>query len=187
VLLTLLAVMWGVELVDSLVLGGRLDQYGVQPRTLRGLPGILAAPFLHGDLSHLATNTIPFLALGWLVLVRSARDFFIATVLGGLLAGMGVWLAGGANTSHVGASGLVFGYFGFLLARAYFERTIVSLLMALIVVSIYGGLIWGVLPERPEVSWQGHLFGMAGGVVAAWVVSRRWGGMAGRRPPQRTP
>jgi membrane associated rhomboid family serine protease len=127
----------------------------------------LLAPFLHGSLGHLAANTIPFVILGWLVMLPETNDFFIVTAVALLASGFGVWLFGGSNTMHVGASGLIFGYFGFLLLRGYFERGVGSVAISFVVGSLYGGLIWGVLPIRRGLSWQGHLFGFIGGVLAA--------------------
>ena len=108
--------MWLLEIVD-LFLGGRLDYYGIRPLSIIGLRGILLAPFLHGGLGHLIANTIPFLTLGWLIMLRQTSDFFTVTVITILGSGLGVWLLAPANSIHIGASGLIFGYFGFLLLR----------------------------------------------------------------------
>lgn len=159
--------LWLLEGIDQLVLHRRLDRLGIRPRSWRGLRGILFAPLLHGSWSHLSTNTVPFLVLGWLVLGRSIQEFVILTAVTWLISGLGVWLLGGPRTLHVGASGLIFGYFGFLLSRAYFEQEIVSAALSVVVAFLYGPFIWGVLPFRRGVSWQGHLFGLIGGVLTA--------------------
>jgi membrane associated rhomboid family serine protease len=166
------AVMWILEIVD-IVLGGALNSYGVRPHQLIGLRGILFAPFLHGGLGHLIANTIPFLILGWFVMLQETRDFFVVTGITMLVSGLGTWLVGSTNSVHIGASGIIFGYLGFLLLRGYFERNFPSILLSLIVGFLYGGTIWGVLPIQYGVSWQMHLFGFIGGVIAARLLARR--------------
>jgi membrane associated rhomboid family serine protease len=168
----LVAIMWVLELVDILVFGQKLNLYGIIPRHLIGLRGILFAPFLHGGLGHLIANTIPFLVLGWFVMLQETRDFFVVTAITMLVSGLGVWLFGAPGV-HVGASALIFGYLGFLLLRGYFERNFPSILLSLVVGFLYGGAIWGVLPTRPGISWEGHLFGFIGGVIAARLLARR--------------
>jgi len=160
------ALMWVLELVDVILLRQGLNIYGIIPREIIGLRGILFAPFLHGGLAHLISNTIPFLLLGWFVMLQETSEFFIVTPIVMLVSGLGVWLLGAPGV-HIGASGVIFGYLGFLLARGFFERNLPSILLSLIVGSLYGGLIWGVLPTQPGVSWEGHLFGFIGGVLAA--------------------
>jgi len=170
----LVAAMWGLELIDLVIFQGALDGYGILPRTIIGLRGILFAPFLHGGLPHLIANTVPFLTLGWFVMLQKTSDFFIVTTITMAVSGLGVWLIGSPGL-HIGASGLVFGYLGFLLLRGYFQRNIPSILLSLIVGFLYGGAIWGVLPTVPGVSWEGHLFGFIGGIIAARLLSQRKG------------
>ncbi len=166
--------MWLVELVDWL--SGRLlvlDLWGIRPRDLDHLSGILFAPFLHADFAHLAANSIPFFVLGTLVFWRGEREFWLVTGLIILLSGGGTWLIGPARSIHVGASGVVFGYLGFLLFLGWFERSAASILRAMAVGLIYGGILWGVLPFQTGISWQGHLFGfLAGLLAAAWLGQR---------------
>ncbi|MEO0459086.1 MAG: rhomboid family intramembrane serine protease [Cyanobacteria bacterium P01_A01_bin.114] len=164
---SILAVLWGLELIDSILLRGALDQFGIRPRRLRGLPGIVLAPLLHGDLKHLAANTGPLVVLGWFILWQGVDVFVIVTGVSALISGLGVWLLGGPRTNHLGASGVVFGYFGFLLWRGYFEQSAVAIALAAITGLLYGSLIWGALPVQRGKSWQGHLFGFIGGGVAA--------------------
>jgi membrane associated rhomboid family serine protease len=161
---------WSVELVDRVAYGGSLERYGIQPRALAGLWGILAAPLLHVGWVHLTANTVPFVVLGWLVMLRKISDFVVVTALAILVGGLGVWLLGAPNSIHVGASGLIFGYLGYLLARGYFERSIWAVLLGLVALLLYGGVLWGVLPGQPGISWEGHLFGFVGGVAAARVL-----------------
>lgn len=163
--------MWALELLD-LFLGGWLNQFGIRPRSIIGLRGILFAPFLHGNFFHLIANTLPFVMLGWFVMLRRTGDFFTVTAIVMLISGLGTWLFAPSYTNHIGASGVVFGYLGFLLFRGYFERRVGSVLTSIVVGMLYGGMIWGVLPGQIGISWQGHLFGFIGGVVAARMLSK---------------
>jgi membrane associated rhomboid family serine protease len=163
----LVALMWAIELVDTLLLGGMLDHWGIQPRTISGLPGILFAPLLHGGLPHLISNTVPFAVLGWLVLAEDFDEWLVVSIVAGLVSGLGTWVFGAANSVHIGASGIVFGYFGFLASRAWFERNFKSIVIAGMTISLFGGIIWGVLPGKVGISWEGHLFGLIGGILAA--------------------
>lgn len=163
---------WFLEIVDS-YLGGRLDVYGIIPRNAIGLRGILFSPFLHGGFAHLSANTVPFLVLGWLIMLRETSDFFVVTIISMVVGGVGVWLFASPYSIHIGASGVIFGYFGFLLLRGYFERSFAAILFSLIVGLLYGGIIWGVLPGQPGISWQGHLFGFIGGAIAARLLARK--------------
>ncbi|TAD80455.1 MAG: rhomboid family intramembrane serine protease [Oscillatoriales cyanobacterium] len=167
------ALFWMIEIVDVFVFRGALNSYGVRPRNLDGLQGILLMPFLHGSFAHLAANTVPFVTLGWLIMLREVSDFFVVSGVTMLVSGLGVWLTGAPNSVHIGASGLIFGYFGFLLLRGYFERSFTSILLSLIVGFFYGSLIWGVLPSQPGVSWQAHFFGFVGGVLTAQLLGRQ--------------
>jgi membrane associated rhomboid family serine protease len=166
------ATFWMVEICDRVVFGGSLDRFGILPHSLVGLRGILFAPFLHGNFPHLIANTIPFFVLGWLVMLQETRDFFTVTAMTMLVGGLGTWLFGGSSV-HIGASGLIYGYLGFLLLRGYFERNFASILLSVIVFSLYGGIVWGVLPSDPRISWQGHLFGFIGGILAARLIGRK--------------
>lgn len=169
-LISLVALMWVVEILDQFVLriafGTTLDIYGIIPRNIIGLRGILFAPFLHGNFAHLISNTIPFIILGWLIMLREVSDFVWVSLIAGAVSGLGTWLFGSAGV-HIGASGVIFGYLGYLLARGYFERSGLSIALSLFVGAFYGSLLWGVLPFQYGISWEGHLFGFIGGVIAA--------------------
>ncbi|AVQ73702.1 hypothetical protein MTo_00195 [Microcystis aeruginosa NIES-1211] len=171
ILATFVAIFWLLEILDQFVFRGSLDYFGIIPHQVIGLRGILFAPFLHGDFSHLIANTVPFLILGWLVMLQETSDFFIVTGLTMVVGGLGVWLFAAPGSIHIGASILIFGYLGFLLLRGYFQRNIPSILLSILVFLLYGGTIWGVLPSRPGISWQGHLFGFLGGVLAAKLIA----------------
>lgn len=168
VLVGLVALFWLIEVVDWLLWQIALDQWGIRPRQLVGLWGVVLAPFLHAGFGHVAANTLPFLVLGWFVLLQGIRPFLFVTTTVMLISGLGTWLIAPANTVHIGASGLIFGYFGFLLLRGYFARKASALFVSFLVILLYGGLIWGILPQGPGISWQGHLFGFVGGGLAAY-------------------
>lgn len=171
-LLGLVIVLWAIEIVDWLFFGGALNRFGIRPRTVSGLWGILFAPFLHGNFAHLLANTIPLVSLGWLVMLRETGDWLVVSVIAALCSGLGTWLIGAPGSVHIGASGVIFGYFGFLLLRGYFERSVVAIAFSILVTVLYGGIIWGVLPTQPGISWEGHLFGFLGGVLAARLLSK---------------
>lgn len=162
--------LYVIEFIDALM-DHRLDQWGIEPLTLNGLWGILFAPLLHANWEHLAANTLPLLVLGFLVLLSGIARGLAATGIIWVVAGVGVWFTGGQNTLHIGASGIVFGWLAYLLVRGFFTRKIVQMLIGIVVFLIYGSLLWGALPGTPGVSWQGHLFGAIGGVLAAWILS----------------
>ncbi|MCT7984403.1 rhomboid family intramembrane serine protease [Laspinema sp. A4] len=166
------AIMWIVQILNLFLFRGTLTFYGVYPRHPDTLRGIMFMPFLHGGFPHLIANTIPFVTLGWFVMVREIRDFWVVTAVTMLVSGLGVWLLGSTGW-HIGASGLVFGYLGYLLSRGFFERNLPSIFLSIIVGVLYGGIIIGVLPLQAGVSWEGHLFGLIGGGIAAWSLSRR--------------
>jgi membrane associated rhomboid family serine protease len=171
ILLGCVAVLWVLEIIDELLLRGGLNYFGIRPRQWVGLRGILIAPLLHGNLQHLATNTMPFIILGWLVMIRGLYDFLIVTAIAWITSGLGVWFLASSRSNHIGASGLIFGYLGFLLTRGYVERSILAIAIAILASVLYGGLIWGILPLRRGVSWQGHLFGLVGGILTAWYLT----------------
>lgn len=171
VVLALAGVMWASELVDA-VPGVRLDAWGITPRQLDGLPGIVLAPFLHGGFRHLVANTVPFLVLGAAIAAGGLGRFLRVTVIVALTSGAGVWLLGSPGTIALGASGVVFGYLTYLVARGIVARNVLWLAGGALALLVYGGILWGLLP-RPGVSWSGHVFGAVGGVVAALALHRR--------------
>ncbi|MBW7881738.1 MAG: rhomboid family intramembrane serine protease [Caldilineaceae bacterium] len=172
ILSTIVGVLWLIEIVDWLFLRGALDGQGIRPRTLAGLQGVVLAPFLHAGFGHLLANTIPLVILGWLVMMRRTLDFFWVGFGALVLSGLGIWLFGGAESVHLGISGIVFGFFGYLLSRAYYERSLLAILLGVLAFFVYGGMLWGLLPLQAGISWQGHLFGFVGGVVVAYFQVR---------------
>jgi membrane associated rhomboid family serine protease len=161
-----LALMWIVFLATT-VSGDALLSLGIVPRTTTGLRGILFAPFLHGSLAHIVANSIPFVVLGWLVMLRDARHFVPVTLSAMIGSGLMAWLFGAPGSIHIGASGVIFGYLGFLILSGWFARSFLSVLLSLIVTALWGGMVLGVMPGHAGISWQAHLGGFLGGVLAA--------------------
>jgi membrane associated rhomboid family serine protease len=166
------AVFWLIEAFDQLLMPAPgLDIFGIRPRTESGLWGIVLAPWLHGGFAHVAANSVPFLIFAALICLRSAGELLLVSIGGGLLGGLGVWALGRPDSVHIGASGVIFAYFGYLLTIGWIERRFTWILVSVGVGLSYGGLILGVLPGMVGVSWESHLFGLLAGVVVA-----RWRG-----------
>ncbi|MBE1531926.1 rhomboid family intramembrane serine protease [Actinomadura algeriensis] len=168
--LSVTAVMWVLETVDY-VANGWFDRFGIDPWNVGDLPDIFTAPFMHAGFGHLIANTIPFLILGFIAATRGIAKFLVASLIVIVVGGLGVWFTSSANT--LGSSILIFGFFGYLLGRGVFERRLVDVAIAVAVVAVYGTMLLGVLPSDPAISWQGHLFGLIGGVIGAWALRRR--------------
>lgn len=166
-----LIAMWVVEFVDAGLLSDRLELQGIQPRSASGLDGILWAPFLHGSVAHLAGNSVPFAVLGGLVALRGRRRWFDVTTTILVVSGLATWLLARSG-NHIGASGIVFGYLGYLVGSAIYDRKASSVVAAVIAVVLYGGLVFGLLP-RSTVSWEGHVFGLLAGWATAALARRR--------------
>lgn len=165
-------IAWAFEILDFFLLGS-LDPFGIRPRTISGLAGIGTMSFLHGGFGHLLSNTLPFLMLGGIVLMGGRKVFFIATLIITAIGGGALWTLGPGQTNHIGASLLIFGYLGFLIARGFVEKSVIWITISILVLVIYGGMIAGVLPGQEGVSWQGHLFGFIAGIIAARVMFTR--------------
>lgn len=166
----MVAVMWVLEIVSKID-GQGLNGDGIWSRSLSGLPGILTAPFLHAGFGHLAGNTIPFVLLGLVIAAAGARRVIEVTVIVVLVGGLGTWLTGPSHTSTIGASGIVFGYAGFLVARGFFQRSFAALAIGVVVAVLFGASLASDLIPRTGVSWQDHLFGALGGILAARFVT----------------
>lgn len=165
-------VMWVVEVIDQ-ISGGDLEQYGIKPHEGDGLPGIATAPFIHAGWGHLIGNTVPFLVLGATIALSGLVRVAATTGIVALVGGIGVWVFAPSGTDHIGASGIVFGYASYLIARGLFSRNLLHLGVGVFVVAIYGTtLLFGLAPHD-GISWQGHLFGGIGGIVAARVLDAR--------------
>jgi membrane associated rhomboid family serine protease len=169
-MLVLTAGLYVIEVVD-IVSGGALDRnYGIEPLQVDGLDGVVFAPLLHGNWAHLIGNTVPFLVLGFLAMAGGIRQFVVVTATIWVLGGLGVWLTGGDGI-HIGASGLIFGWLVFLLTRGFFARSGLQILLAVGLFFVWGGILFGVLPGQPGISWQAHLFGALAGLLAARLVA----------------
>lgn len=168
--LLLTAACWAVFVVNNLLLGGRLGQFGILPRQGAGLSGILCAPFLHASYPHLLANTLPLLVLGAILCARSRLEFILVTLAGILLGGGLTWLFA-RNASHIGASGLIFCYFGYLASLAVFRRTFGTLLLSVLCIVGYGGMLKGIVPTSTPISWESHVAGLVAGIALAWLGS----------------
>jgi membrane associated rhomboid family serine protease len=162
--------MWALEIVDT-ALDNQLDQGGIVPRETEGLDGVIAAPFLHVGFGHLIANTLPFVAMGLVIALEGPLRLLKVTALVAVISGLGTWLVAPADTIHLGASGVVFGYATYLIARGLFNRRPAELVIGAVVVVLWGGALMAGLEPQQGISWQGHLFGAIGGVVAARVLS----------------
>jgi membrane associated rhomboid family serine protease len=166
----LLGLMWLVWLLDAVTPGpGSAAGIGIVPRTAMGLRGIPVAPFIHAGFDHLLSNSIPLVILGSLVLISGTADLVFVVLISGLVGGLGTWIFGAGDRQHVGASGLVFGFIGYLLLRVAFDRRVVPALITLLVAALYGGVLAASVLPQPAISWSGHFFGFLGGVAAARI------------------
>lgn len=173
VMLAWVGLLWLLEVIDT-VSGNALDTFGIRPRELSALVDIVPAAFIHFGFDHLMANTVPLLVLGFIAALRSGLRRFAAVVaLIVVSSGLGVWLTAAPGSSTAGASGVVFGLFGYLLVRGFIDRRAVDIAIGLVVAAVYGSILWGALPTNSAVSWQGHLFGLVGGVLAAFAFRAR--------------
>ncbi|WP_075610331.1 rhomboid family intramembrane serine protease [Alteromonas pelagimontana] len=163
------AILIAIEIVNLLT-GNSLNRFGVIPRSWHYIGQIFTAPFLHGSPTHLAANLMPLLLFMWLTLQWGQKRFFYITLSIFVIGGLGVWLFG-RSAIHIGASGMVYGYFGFLLLGGFRSKKIPYMIISVLVAILYGGMLIGVLPSRGFVSFEYHLFGFIGGLIAAWA----WG------------
>jgi membrane associated rhomboid family serine protease len=168
--LIVVGILWFVFFIDTLI-PADLRNYGIRPRTLYGLLGILESPFLHANLGHLISNSIPMFILTLTMLSFYKEIWVKVTVFIVVLGGFGVWaLTFRTGTNHIGASGLIFGYISFLIFSGIFRMKFKALLVGIAIFFLYGGtMIFGVLPTNPQVSWEGHLYGAIAGIITAWT------------------
>ncbi|MCV7085406.1 rhomboid family intramembrane serine protease [Mycolicibacter hiberniae] len=178
-ILAFVGLLYLVETVDQAG-GHQLDRNGIRPLETDGLWGVLFAPLLHANWAHLLANTGPALVLGFLLTLTGLSRFVLATAIVWIVGGLGTWLIGNVGSScgptdHIGASGLIFGWLAFLLVFGWFTRRIWQILVGLVVLFLYGGILWGAVPVLNicgGVSWQGHLCGALAGVLAAYWLAR---------------
>lgn len=169
--LVFLAVLWAVQIINW-ASGNRLVSFGIHPLDFSRFWGIVPAPFIHVNFSHLIANTPAVAVLLFLVALSGQKAVWASTIVTTIVAGVGVFFFGGENTVHVGASILIYGWAVFLAVRGFFTRSIPEILLGIVVLVVYAGLFWGILPNQPGVSWQGHLFGGVGGAMTAWGAGR---------------
>ena len=173
VLFLFVGAMWVVRIVDTFRHdGGSIVGTGVLPRTSGHFLGIFTAPFIHANWDHLIANTVPLLILGALILLDGVGEFVFVTIVSALVSGVGIWMFG-SHANHIGASGIVFGYVGYLLVRPAFDRRWMSLIVTLIVGSLYGAMLLTSVIPQAGISWTAHFFGFVGGIVAASVLRAR--------------
>lgn len=162
-----------IEFIDQRA-GGQVDAVaGIRPREVSGLDGLLLAPLVHDGWEHLFLNSAPLVLLGTFVLAAGTRRFLLATVFIAIFSGLGVWLFTPPQYLVIGASGVIFGWLGLLLMRGIVERSLWNFAVAIIVGLLYGWQLVALLPTDQRISWQGHLFGFIGGMVAAVIFRRR--------------
>jgi membrane associated rhomboid family serine protease len=179
VMVAFVAVLWALQVVNWAD-GYRLDsEFGILPDHLSRLPDILTAPFLHFSWQHIEGNTVPLFVLGVLAAYRSIGRFLIVSLIIAVTSGLAVWLFQSSNELTVGASGLIFGYFGYVLVRGFFDRSIIDVVVGLVAGVLYWTILEVAIPGTPGVSWIGHVGGLAGGLLAAWLVRTP--------PPRRVP
>lgn len=165
------AFLWIVQVYNWLTGYGLNTALGLIPRHVRGLDGIFAMPLLHASFPHLISNTPPLIAIGAMLAITTRRSLLLINGVIVILGGALVWLMG-STAIHVGASGLIFGWLGFLIARGLLDKSIVPLLAAAVIGFFYGSILWGVIPGQVGVSWESHLYGVICGIVAAMVVRK---------------
>ena len=182
ILLVLTITFWVITIIN-IVTGGKLTDFGIQPRDFPfGFLGIFIAPFIHTSLSHVLANTVPFICLGALVMLRGMKVWLFMSITVAISSGFLVWMIGRSNTKHVGASAIVFSYLGYLCTVAFIERHWKSVLIAIVVVFLYGGMLFGIFPGDDRTSWEGHLTGLGLGVASGYLHMNYFDGMVIERP-----
>lgn len=163
--------IWGVFIVNTGVFGGALNYFGIHPLDVAALWHILISPLLHANLSHLVANTVPGAVFIFLIGFSGKKAFWEVTAITLVVSGIGTWVFGGIGTNHIGASGLVYGWLAYLIVRGLFNRSFGQVIVGVVLAFAYGGLIWGVLPGVDGVSWQSHLCGALGGMLAGAIIT----------------
>jgi len=170
-----IAVIWVLQIVNAAD-GYRLDMdFGILPHHVSRLPEIFTAPFLHFGWDHIEGNSVPLFVLGVLAAYRSIVRFLVASLIIAVTSGLAVWFLQSSNELTVGASGLIFGYFGYVLVRGFFDRNLVDIIVGFVAGVLYWTILAVAIPGTPGVSWIGHLGGLVGGVAAAWLLRSRTG------------
>lgn len=172
------ALLWVVQVANAAD-DQDLDRFGIKPRRVDGLWGVLTAPFLHSSWDHVLSNTLPVILIGWVVLIGGWREWLTVTGVVIAVGGGLTWLIGPAHAVIVGASGLVFGWLAYLIARAWFSRRLKWIVVAVLVLAFFGTLLSGLVPvPHSQVSWQAHVAGFVAGVGAGALLHTRWASRA---------
>ena len=169
VLVSTAALLFALEVLSWFL---PIDAFGIRPRETIGLIGIVTSPLLHGSFAHVLGIVIALMIFGAMIAFKEERDLYLTTLVSIFVGGLGVWLLAGAG-NHIGASGVVFGLFGYLISSGIFQRRIGGSLLSVFVFLGWGTMLFGVLPGQLGISWEGHLFGFGAGVLSAWI-SARW-------------
>lgn len=167
-ILLYIVIAWGLEIFDHLP-GVNFDTLGLRPREPMGLIGVFTMPWLHGGFMHLISNTLTFIVLGYLIVATERQRFYHTSFMIMLISGLGTWLIGRSGSVHIGASAIIYGYFGYLVTRAFLEKRLLWTILGVVLVVLYGGMLWGMLPTDSRMSWEGHLMGFVAGVWMARV------------------
>lgn len=163
-----IGIIWCIDILNW-VAGSPLNIFGIYPRRSFGLLGIVISPFLHSDFSHLFLNTIPLFVLGLALLANGgAITFYWVTLVVAVVGGLGVWLFARKGL-HIGASGVISGYFGYILMNAYTQPNLVTVLLAILAIYYFGGIFSGIFPGQKHISWEAHFFGFASGILCAYL------------------
>jgi membrane associated rhomboid family serine protease len=177
------ALIWAIQIANAHH-SYDYNRFGLKPRELDGLWGVVTQPFLHESYGHLLSNTVPLLGIGWVLMLSGMRVWLFVTATVIVLGGFATWLVAPSNTTIVGASGLVFGWLGYLLARAYFTRRLKWIFTAVALLLFFGTLLGSLLPTvNARVSWQSHICGFLAGIFVGWLLHPRKGSARTRRPP----
>lgn len=165
--LSMLACLWGIQIINSAI-GYRLNILGNYPRSWHGILGIFISPFLHGNYTHLFFNTIPFFILSTFVMINGIPNFIMVTVVIIVLSGSAVWLFG-RKAIHIGASGVIMGYLGYLLMNIFTQGTVVAVGIGAVCLYYFTSMLFDIFPSDVKTSWEGHLFGLISGVAASYI------------------
>ncbi len=170
--LSFIAVLWVIKIIDLLPIN--LNSFGITPRSVDGLWGIIFSPFLHGGFLHLFSNSIPLFVLIITLFFFYEKIAIQVIILSSIIGGSLLWLLGlDSMTNHIGASGLIFGLLSFLIVSGIIRKNIKSLLVGIAIFFMYGSALWGIFPSKPWVSWEGHLYGMVAGIVVAFLYKNK--------------
>ncbi len=168
-LLAVVALLWAILFAGYFF---PIHEYGIWPRSIHGLYGILFAPFIHAGIDHLIANSISLLLLGsiFLTIERKLSIYIVLFII--VIGGLGTWVIGRGGYAHIGASGVIYGILGYLLAMGVFNRSIRTVIISLLVFFLYGGAIWGIFPAAGFVSWESHLCGFLAGIATARIYAK---------------